>query len=198
VTTAAYTLVAEETDLESILTELTTIDVKDIEQLAALAGAVRASLLAASMPGSVTVAITKAYRALGNGTLLPVAVRSSATAEDLPYASFAGQQDTYLNRVGIEAVLDAVKHCWASLWTDRAVSYRASLGIDHRTIRLAVAVQRMVDATVAGVLFTANPKKLEQATRVATGQFNLRAKSGVWERPVKTPHHRRRLFSYRL
>ncbi|HVE68290.1 MAG TPA: PEP/pyruvate-binding domain-containing protein, partial [Solirubrobacteraceae bacterium] len=86
-----------------------------------------------------------------------VAVRSSATAEDLPTASFAGQQDTYLNVVGDEAVLDAVRRCWASLWTDRAVSYRAGGGIDHRDVRLAVVVQRMVEATVAGVLFTANP-----------------------------------------
>ena len=86
-----------------------------------------------------------------------MAVRSSATAEDLPQASFAGQQDTYLNVVGVESVLDAVQRCWASLWTDRAVSYRATNGIDPHSVRLAVAVQRMVDASVAGVLFTANP-----------------------------------------
>ena len=76
----------------------------------------------------------------------PVAVRSSATAEDLPYASFAGQQDTYLNVVGDDAVLDAVRRCWASLWTDRAVVYRATNGIDHGAVPLAVVVQRMVDA----------------------------------------------------
>ena len=77
---------------------------------------------------------------------VPVAVRSSATAEDLPRASFAGQQDTYLNVVGADAVLDAVRRCWASLWTDRAVSYRDEAGIDHRDVALAVVVQRMVDA----------------------------------------------------
>jgi phosphoenolpyruvate synthase/pyruvate phosphate dikinase len=88
---------------------------------------------------------------------MPVAVRFSATAEDLPFASFAGQQDTFLGVVGTDAVLDAVRRCWASLWTDRAVSYRASNGIDHRTVRLAVVVQRMIDARVAGVIFTANP-----------------------------------------
>jgi pyruvate,water dikinase len=86
-----------------------------------------------------------------------VAVRSSATAEDLPDASFAGQQETFLNIVGMDALLDAVWRCWASLWTDRAVSYRASHGIDPVAVRLAVVVQRMVDAQVAGVLFTANP-----------------------------------------
>ena len=88
---------------------------------------------------------------------VPVAVRSSATAEDLPTASFAGQQDTYLNVVGVEALLDAVRRCWASLWTDRAVAYRADLGIDDAEVRLAVVVQRMVAAQVAGVLFTADP-----------------------------------------
>ncbi len=91
------------------------------------------------------------------GKPIPVAVRSSATAEDLPFASFAGQQDTYLNVAGAEALLDAVQRCWASLWTDRAVSYRASLGIDQRRVQLAVVVQRMVEVEVAGVLFTANP-----------------------------------------
>ena len=86
-----------------------------------------------------------------------MAVRSSATAEDLPFASFAGQQDTFLNVVGADAVLAAVRQCWASLWTDRAVSYRAAQGIDPSTVSLAVVVQQMVDAAVAGVLFTANP-----------------------------------------
>ena len=95
-----------------------------------------------------------AYAALDG---VPVAVRSSATAEDLPFASFAGQQDTYLNVMGAVALLDAVRKCWASLWTDRAVAYRASRGIDPATVALAVVVQRMVDAEAAGVMFTANP-----------------------------------------
>ncbi|SHL28598.1 pyruvate, water dikinase [Pseudonocardia thermophila] len=102
-----------------------------------------------------TAAITAAYAALGDD--VPVAVRSSATAEDLPGASFAGQQDTYLNVVGAEAVLDAVRRCWASLWTDRAYAYRETTGIDQHTVALAVVVQEMVDAQVAGVLFTADP-----------------------------------------
>ena len=88
---------------------------------------------------------------------MPVAVRSSATAEDLPFASFAGQQDTYLNVIGADQVLDAIRRCWASLWTDRAVAYRAANGIDPRAVRLAVVVQRLVNAAVAGVMFTANP-----------------------------------------
>ncbi|HLV58615.1 MAG TPA: PEP/pyruvate-binding domain-containing protein [Natronosporangium sp.] len=101
---------------------------------------------------------TKSGETDGNGAVgVPVAVRSSATAEDLPHASFAGQQDTYLNVTGAQAVLDAVRRCWASLWTDRAVAYREANGVDHGGVSLAVVVQEMVDARVAGVMFTANP-----------------------------------------
>ncbi len=157
VTTSAYELVAEGADLESILAKLAATRPDDTAQLAELAEAARTSLLAISMPDTVARAITESYLALGNGEPIPVAVRSSATAEDLPFASFAGQQDTYLNIVGVDAVLDAVRRCWASLWTNRAVSYRASNGIDHSAVRLAVVVQQMVQASVAGVLFTANP-----------------------------------------
>jgi rifampicin phosphotransferase len=127
----------------------------DLPALAALAGQARDAIRAARVPPDITAAIEAAYAALG--TDVPVAVRSSATAEDLPSASFAGQQDTYLNVVGAAAVVDAVRDCWASLWTDRAVSYRATRGINPAAVALAVVVQRMVDATAAGVLFTANP-----------------------------------------
>jgi phosphohistidine swiveling domain-containing protein len=115
----------------------------------------REALLGAPVPAEVADAVQRSYRGLGSD--VPVAVRSSATAEDLPWASFAGQQDTFLNVVGADAVLDAVRRCWASLWTDRAISYRATQGIDHGDVQLAVVVQRMVDAQVAGVLFTADP-----------------------------------------
>lgn len=84
-------------------------------------------------------------------------MRSSATAEDLPNASFAGQQDTYLHIIGRSAVLDAVRRCWASLWTERAVVYRSTNGIDHRAVRIAVVIQQMIESRIAGVLFTANP-----------------------------------------
>ncbi|MCP2369050.1 pyruvate,water dikinase [Agromyces flavus] len=118
--------------------------------------AAREAILAAAFPEPVAAAVREAYARLepGGG---PVAVRSSATAEDLPGASFAGQQDTYLDVTGIEDVLDAVHRCWASLWTDRAVAYRAAQGIDGSGVALAVVVQRMVDARAAGVLFTADP-----------------------------------------
>ncbi|HEY0496843.1 MAG TPA: PEP/pyruvate-binding domain-containing protein [Kutzneria sp.] len=116
---------------------------------------VRAALLAVEIPADIADEIRTRYRELGADA--PVAVRSSATAEDLPFASFAGQQDTFLNVVGVDSVLDAVRRCWASLWTDRAVAYRESNGIDHNVVELAVVVQLMVDSAVAGVLFTANP-----------------------------------------
>ncbi|HZE40648.1 MAG TPA: PEP/pyruvate-binding domain-containing protein [Stackebrandtia sp.] len=138
VTTAAYQRIAEAADVPGSLSG---------ERLAATA---RERILAAAVPAELADAI----RGLADG---PVAVRSSATAEDLPYASFAGQQDTFLNVVGPEAVLEAVRRCWASLWTDRAVAYRDANDIDHARVRLAVVIQRMVDAEVAGVMFTANP-----------------------------------------
>ena len=105
------------------------------------------------VPDAVASAVRDAYRALGG----MVAVRSSATAEDLPEASFAGQQDTYLGVQGEEAVLDAVRKCWASLWNERAVSYRATHGVSAGALALAVVVQRLVRARSAGVLFTADP-----------------------------------------
>ena len=123
--------------------------------LAALAELARAKLEAIPVPEDIVEAILAAYARLGEDT--PVAVRSSATAEDLPEASFAGQLNTYLNVVGPSALLDAVRRCWASLWTERAVAYRGDHWIDQRLVGIAVIVQEMVDADVAGVMFTANP-----------------------------------------
>jgi pyruvate,water dikinase len=155
VTTAAYEAVAGQTDLDGTLTALAGTPPEDAARLAELAGAARSALLEASVPDDLTHQISTAYGNLGDD--VPVAVRSSATAEDLPQASFAGQQDTYLNVVGAGPILDAVKRCWASLWTERAVSYRAANGVDPRAVRLAAVVQRMVLPEVSGVMFTANP-----------------------------------------
>ncbi len=160
VTTTAYALVAAEAGLQSVLDTQATSQAGeggDAQRLTDMAQAARYCILASAIPKEIADAISGAYDVLGSGEPIPVAVRSSATAEDLPFASFAGQQDTYLNIVGIEAVLDAVRHCWASLWTDRAVSYRENLGLDQSSVKLAVVVQRMVESSVAGVLFTANP-----------------------------------------
>ncbi len=115
-------------------------------------------------------AILAAYLRIDRG---PVAVRSSATAEDLADASFAGQQDTYLNIEGDDAVLDAVRRCWASLWTARAMSYRARRGIDPDSVRLAVVVQRLVDADAAGVMFTANPSNGRRNQTVISAAWGL-------------------------
>lgn len=114
---------------------------------------VRSRITSAPMPESLRTAVERRYRSLGEDA--PVAVRSSATAEDLDDASFAGQQDTYLYVVGFESVIDAVRRCWASGWTDRAVGYRRDR--DIADVSVAVVVQRMVDAEVAGVMFTADP-----------------------------------------
>ncbi|MFE4196864.1 PEP/pyruvate-binding domain-containing protein [Paenarthrobacter sp. NPDC056912] len=166
-TTDAYRhalLAAGLEDVFSALEQATALqDIKDakgvaaanLEDLNKLAARARSLVLAAGVPADVSEAVRGAYQRLGNN--VPVAVRSSATAEDLPFASFAGQQDTFLNMVGVDSVLDAVGRCWASLWTDRAVSYRTTNGIDHSAVALAVVVQEMVDSATAGVMFTANP-----------------------------------------
>lgn len=152
--TGAYATAAASASLEPILEDLNN-GTPGNANMAKLAAAARERLVTTPVPPTMADAVAAAYSALG--TDVPVAVRSSATAEDLPFASFAGQQDTYLNVVGIGPLLDAVRRCWASLWTDRAVAYRASQGINHSTVRLAVVVQHMIDAEVAGVMFTANP-----------------------------------------
>jgi rifampicin phosphotransferase len=157
VTTTVYARVSASAGLDALLAELSAVPPTDTARQVALAAAMRSAILQTPIPGDITFTLAQAYQALEPDAPVPVAVRSSATAEDLPDASFAGQQETFLNVGGAEAVLDAVQQCWASLWTDRAVSYRAARGIDPGAVRLAVVVQRMVDAQVAGVLFTANP-----------------------------------------
>ena len=150
VTTEAYRLVAASASID-----FDALAVARPENVTPIARRAREAMIGAPIPTAVADAIVEAYGWLGRDT--PVAVRSSATAEDLPYASFAGQQDTYLYVIGAGPVLDAVRRCWASLWSDRAVVYRATNGIDHRAVRIAVAIQRMVMSEIAGVLFTANP-----------------------------------------
>ena len=154
-TTSAYRYALSAIGMEEIFALLQDAGASDLDELNRLAARARSLVLDAGVPTDVAESVRAAYRKLGDAA--PVAVRSSATAEDLPFASFAGQQDTFLNVVGADAVLDAVSRCWASLWTDRAVSYRTTNGIDHATVTLAVVVQEMVDSATAGVMFTANP-----------------------------------------
>ena len=145
ISTEAYATVVEEAGLSATIAD----------GLAADDGAtIRAAFEKVTIPAGLAAAIRRAYADLGGG---PVAVRSSATAEDLAGAAFAGQQDTYLNVVGEDEVLDAMRRCWGSLWTERAIAYRRRQQIDSGNLRIAVVVQRMVDAEFAGVMFTANP-----------------------------------------
>ena len=134
------------------------------------AAAARERVLGLPLPESVRSAVSEAYTRLGEP---PVAVRSSATAEDLAEGSFAGQQDTYLGVIGIEAVLDAVRRCWSSLWTDRAVDYRHQHGVPDDGLALAVVVQEMVPTNTAGVLFTRDPVTGDNTTMLASSSYGL-------------------------
>jgi pyruvate,water dikinase len=155
VTTEAYRrFVAENQIQPHILQALAGIDPADLAALEIAAGQIGALFATGETPREIVAAVSAAYAALKDA---PVAVRSSATAEDLPGASFAGQQETYLNIRGTAAVLDAVKKCWASLWTARAIAYRLKHSIDQATVALAVVVQELVFADAAGIMFTANP-----------------------------------------
>jgi phosphohistidine swiveling domain-containing protein len=157
VTTAAYRRFVTENNLQpGILAALEGVDLSQPATLEAASQTIRELFAAAQTPPRVASAIALAYAALA-GRDPVVAVRSSATAEDLPEASFAGQQDTFLNMDGYGEVLEAVKRCWASLWTARAIGYRVRQGIGTEGLSLAVVVQTLVPAEAAGILFTANP-----------------------------------------
>lgn len=156
VTTAAFRRIKADVPwVDAQLDELAHLEPGDRGTLAALTARVRRAIEEIGVPGDVAGAISDAVRRLGGPG--SYAVRSSATAEDLPSASFAGQHDTYLNVVGASAVLEHVSRCWASLFTERAAAYRARNGIDHRRAEMAVVVQRMVRPLASGVLFTADP-----------------------------------------
>ena len=125
------------------------------------------------LPDGLVDAIERAYEGLEPAGDPAVAVRSSANAEDLPEASFAGQQETYLNVRGTGAVASAVKDCWASLWTPQAMNYRHEIGIDHGSVAMAVVVQVMAPAEVSGILFTANPGTGERGEMIVNASFGL-------------------------
>ncbi|MFJ1708377.1 rifamycin-inactivating phosphotransferase [Kitasatospora sp. NPDC088346] len=156
VTTHAFRrIVALAPSLDALIDRLSRVDPDDRAATGTISGEIRRTIEAVAVPDDLAAAITGALARLGERAAC--AVRSSATAEDLPTASFAGQQDSYLNVVGPAAVLRHVSRCWASLFTERAVTYRRRNGIDHRTVRMAVVVQRMVLPDASGVLFTADP-----------------------------------------
>jgi phosphoenolpyruvate synthase/pyruvate phosphate dikinase len=153
--------------IEDRLGRLSLLDPDDRDGIRSLSGEIRRAIEAIPIPGDLAAAIT--------GALTPGAhaVRSSATAEDLPTASFAGQQDSYLNVGGPAAILEHVSRCWASLFTERAVSYRIQNGFDHRKVHMAVVVQRMVSADAAGILFTADPVTSNRNVAAVEAVFGL-------------------------
>ena len=154
-----------------IASALTDVAGTDTAALEAAAVKIQSLFAAARMPQDLSRFIRQAYADMGDD--LAVAVRSSATAEDLPELSFAGQHDTYLNVCGQDALLEAVCDCWASLWSTRAIAYRQQKNIDPQTIAMAVIIQAMVQADVSGILFTANPATGDRSEIVINASFGL-------------------------
>ncbi|MFJ6615063.1 rifamycin-inactivating phosphotransferase [Streptomyces sp. NPDC091289] len=172
VTTDAFRRVmAQAPALDDRIEELSRVNPDDRETIRTLSARIRRTVEEIAIPGDIAAAITGALARLGEEAAY--AVRSSATAEDLPTASFAGQQDTYLNVVGPPEVLRHISRCWASLFTERAVVYRQRNGIDHRAVHMAVVVQQMVLPHAAGVLFTADPVTGDRKTATIDAGFGL-------------------------
>jgi phosphohistidine swiveling domain-containing protein len=167
-TTAAYDAFVETNGMKDEILALAS-EPEDPGAFEAAEGKIKALFARGEIADDVAAEIHEAYDQLADGGA--VAVRSSATAEDLPGASFAGQQETYLNVRGSGALVEAIRGCWASLWTARAMAYRASRNIDPATVSLAVVVQRMVEAEAAGILFTADP---------ATGRRDRTVINAAW------------------
>jgi pyruvate, water dikinase len=174
VSASAYAAFCEETGLRSWIAErLATVDVDDTEALDRAAAEVRAEVEAASLPGWLADGIRDAYLHLGGDEDCAVAVRSSATAEDTESASFAGMNETMLNVRGADAVLDAVRRCWSSLFGARTVYYRAKRGFGQADMDIAVVVQRQIQSTRAGVMFTIDPATGASDRLIIEGAFGL-------------------------
>ncbi|MER6990204.1 rifamycin-inactivating phosphotransferase [Saccharopolyspora hirsuta] len=172
VTTEAFRRVmADAPSFEDRLDQLSQLDPDDRDAIGALSAEIRGVVSGIAIPDDLAAVITAQLAELGENTAC--AVRSSATAEDLPTASFAGQQDTYLNVVGPAAILEHIKLCWASLFTERAVTYRLRNGFDHRKVHMAVVVQQMVSPEVSGVLFTADPVTSNRKITSVEASFGL-------------------------
>jgi phosphoenolpyruvate synthase/pyruvate phosphate dikinase len=172
VTTDAFRrILAEAPSIDDRLDRLARLKPDDREAIRALSAEIRRALEGTAIPKDLGSAITRPLARLGEQAAY--AVRSSATAEDLPTASFAGQHDTYLNVVGSAAILQHVSRCWASLFTERAVTYRLRHGFDHRKVQMAVVVQRMVFPQAAGILFTADPVTSNRKVASVEASFGL-------------------------
>ncbi|MGE5654387.1 MAG: PEP/pyruvate-binding domain-containing protein, partial [Bacillota bacterium] len=171
VTTSAYLTFVRMNRLQAqIETLAASANIDSMESLDQISAQIRALFDHGAIPSVITASIADAYRKLGSGS---VAVRSSATAEDLPTASFAGQQETYLNIEGNDGVIEAVRRCWSSLWTARALAYRIRQQIRPDDVSLAVVLQRLVPARTAGVLFTTNPLNGRRDQMVIDGSWGL-------------------------
>ncbi|WP_342603118.1 phosphoenolpyruvate synthase [Peribacillus sp. FSL E2-0159] len=156
VTTVGYQKAIEQNEtFQALLDQLTLLKVEDRGQIGEISRMIRQIIMEMEIPSDVVKEVAHYLSRFGDEHAY--AVRSSATAEDLPHASFAGQQDTYLNIIGKEAILQHISKCWASLFTDRAVIYRMQNGFDHSQVYLSVIVQRMVFPQASGILFTADP-----------------------------------------
>src|SRR5215217_4389979 len=172
VTTDAFRrIIAEAPSIDERLDRLSRRNPDDRESIRTLSAEIRRTLEGIAIPEDLAAAITRALVRLGEQAAY--AVRSSATAEDLPTASFAGQQDTYLNIVGPAAILQHISRCWASLFTERAVTYRLRNGFDHRKVHMAVVVQQMVSPYAAGILFTADPVTSNRKVAAVEASFGL-------------------------
>ena len=172
VTTDAFQrILAEAPSIDDRLDRLSRVKPEDREAIRALSAEIRRALEGIVIPEDLASAIMRPLARLGEQAAY--AVRSSATAEDLPTASFAGQHDTYLNVVGLAAILQHVRRCWASLFTERAVTYRLRNGFDHRKVQMAVVVQQMVFPQAAGILFTADPVTFNRKVAFVEASFGL-------------------------
>lgn len=177
VTTEAYDTLRTHEDLRTCVNdELADVDVDDALALAKAATRIRDAIESIPVPDEVIVGVRASYEELSRRCGVddvPVAVRSSATAEDLPDASFAGQQDTYLWIIGADAVVANVRRCWSSIFTDRAISYRRRKGFDDQAISMSVGVQKMVDPTASGVAFTLNPENGDKSQIAIDASWGL-------------------------
>ncbi|MDN4087591.1 phosphoenolpyruvate synthase [Paenibacillus polymyxa] len=172
VTTVGYQKAIEQNEMvHALLDQLTTLKVEDREQIDEVSKKIRQAIMEVAIPSDVVKAVAHYLSQFGNE--YAYAVRSSATAEDLPHASFAGQQDTYLNIIGKESILEHIRKCWASLFTERAVIYRMQNGFDHRQVYLSVIVQRMVFPQASGILFTADPINCNRKLLSIDASFGL-------------------------
>ncbi len=164
-------IMAEAPSIEQRLDRLSCLNPDDREAIRTLSVEIRRTLEGIAIPDDIAAEITRPLARLGEQAAY--AVRSSATAEDLPTASFAGQHDTYLNVVGPTAILQHISRCWASLFTERAVTYRLRNGFDHRKVLMAVVVQQMVFPHAAGILFTADPVTSNRKVAYVEASFGL-------------------------